>query len=86
VRWTLYGVPKSLKALLSRFWRGSPGEILWRLFMVAIIAVIGFGLVTLGPVGAVIGGLLITTLVSNDIRAFVADLWYRRWAKIESPI
>jgi len=86
MKWTLYGVPKSLKALLSRVWRGSPGEILWRLFMVGIIAIIGFGLVTLGPVGAVIGGLLITTLVSDDIRAFVADLWYRRWAKIEAPM
>lgn len=85
MKWTLFGIPRSAKQKLGRFTSGSIGNVLWKLFIVSVVGLIGIGLVLMGPVGAVIGGLLITTLVSDDIRTLVADLWYRRWAEIEVP-
>jgi len=85
VKWTLFGIPRSAKRKLSGFVSGSIGDVLWKLFIVTVVGLMGIGLVLMGPVGAVIGGLLITTLLSDDIRTLVADLWYRRWAEVTIP-
>lgn len=86
MRWTLYGIPASLKRILSRATSGTVGDILWKSFLAVVIVTVALGLMLMGPVGGVIGALLITTLVSSDIRAVVADFWHRRWAEIDSPL
>jgi len=85
MKFTLYGFPQSVKQTLARFASGSIGDILWKLFVLAFLAAAAIGLVSLGPAGAAVGGLLIGILLSDDVRSFVSDLWNRRWAKIETP-
>lgn len=85
MKWTLYGIPRSVKGNLSRLAAGTVGDILWKLFVLALLAAIVVGLLSLGPAGAAVGGLFIGTLLSDDVRAFVGDLWNRRWATIETP-
>jgi len=85
MRWTLYGIPQSVKRGIGRILSGSIGSVLWKLLVLTLLAVIAIGLIALGPVGAAIGGLFIATLLSDDVRAFVRDLWHRRWATIETP-
>jgi len=85
MRWTLYGIPRTVKQKFGAITRGSIGDTLWKLFVVAVLLTIGLGLVALGPIGAVVGGILIATLVSDDVRAFVDDVWNRRWAEVEAP-
>jgi len=85
MKWTIPGVPRTAKEKASSFASGSLADVLWKLLVLAVIGAAGFALVLMGPVGAVIGGLLITTLVSEDIRNLVADMWHRRWAEIERP-
>ena len=83
---TLYGFPKSVKSTLVRFVSGSIGDITWKLFVVALLTGAAIALLSTGPFGAAVGGLLLGTLLSDDVRALVGDLWHRRWASVESPL
>jgi 4-amino-4-deoxy-L-arabinose transferase-like glycosyltransferase len=86
MKFTLYGVPQWAKRKYTRLKSGSVGDTLWKLFVLVVIAAVGVGLMATGPVGYLVGGLLITMLVSEDIRALVSDIWNRRWAEAELPI
>jgi len=86
MRWTLYGIPRTVKQKFGVITSGSIGDTLWKVLVVVVLLTIGLGLVALGPIGAVVGGILIATLVSDDVRAFVDDVWNRRWAEIEAPL
>jgi len=85
MKWTLYGVPKSVAAGIRRILAGSIGDVLWKLFVLAVLLLAAAGLLAIGPVGAAVGGIILGTLLSDDVRELVADLWNRRWAKIETP-
>lgn len=86
MKFTLYGLPESVKRTLGRVTSGSIGDILWKLFVIVLLTIAAIALLSTGPFGAAVGGLLLGTLLSDDVRAFVGDLWNRRWAEIESPL
>lgn len=80
---TLYGIPKSAVQRLRRLFAGSLGDILWKIVISVVLVGIGYLLLAGGGIwGAIVGGAIITTLIDDDIRAFVSDLWNRRWAKL----
>lgn len=82
---TLYGIPASVSTHFRRLWKGSAGAILWRLFVTCLLALVSYGLLTMGGYGAVIAGILVSTLISDDVRQFVRDIWTRDWAEVPSP-
>lgn len=87
---TLWGVPKHLWRMLASLTDAGAGLILWRVLLVAvftgglfIIAASG----SIGAVGAIILGFIITTLLSkllaDDILAIWRNLWNAQWAEVE---
>jgi len=85
MKWTLYGIPKSIGAGVRRVLSGSVGDVLWKLLVLALLLVVAAGLLALGPVGAAVGGILLGTLLSDDVRELVGDLWNRRWTEVKTP-
>lgn len=81
----LIGIPRTIKRGLARIFAGTVGDVLWKLFVLTLVVVLGIGLLSMGAVGGLIGGLLLASLIADDVRALVGDLWHRRWASIESP-
>jgi hypothetical protein len=87
---TLWGIPKHLWRMLTNLTDAGAGLILWRVMLVAVAA---FGLFiiaatgSIGTVGAIILGFIITTLLSkilaDDILAIWRNLWNAEWAEVE---
>lgn len=82
----LIGIPESLEETLRGFARGTLLDILWKLLVVGVLAVLSLLLLSAGPYGAAVGGILLGTLLSDDVRKMVSDLWNRRWAEIKLPL
>jgi len=82
----LPGVPQSWKAKGKQFLSGSLLDLAWKLFVLLLFAILSALLLSAGPYGAAIGGILLGTLLSEEVRKTVGDIWYRRWAEIEIPL
>lgn len=82
----LYGIPRSVAQSTRRLFAGTLGDVLWKLFILGLLVLVGIALLSMGAVGGVIGGILLGTLLADDVRAFISDLWNRRWARIETPL
>lgn len=79
---TLYGIPRAIGRGIRRVLSGTLGDILWKLFVLTLVLALGYILVAAGGVfGAVIGAALIGTLINDDVRRTVSDLWNRNWAE-----
>lgn len=82
----LYGIPRSVAQGFRRILSGTLGDVLWKLFILGLLVLVGIALLSMGAVGGVIGGILLGTLLADDVREFINDLWNRRWARIETPL
>ena len=79
-------VPETWQETLGQFARGSLLDIAWKLFVVLLLAAISALLLAAGPYGAAVGGILLGTLLSDEVRKSIADVWYRRWAEVKLPL
>lgn len=86
---TLWGIPKRIWKMTTGMFSASAGIILWR---VALLVFLGFALTiaaygSIGTVGAIILGFIITTILSkilaDDILAVWRNLWNAEWAEVE---
>lgn len=83
---TLYGVPSSAASWVRNLLAGSLGDVLWKLFVLALLSGIALLLIAgLGPFAAAVGGILLGALISDDVRALVANVWNRNWAEVQAP-
>lgn len=86
---TLYGIPRRAWRLFAGMFSASAGLILWRLaLLVAVLALIVIAAAaSIGTVGAIILGFIITTLLSkllaDDILAVWRNLWNAEWGEVE---
>jgi len=79
-------VPETWQEKAGEFARGSLLDIVWKLFVVLLFAALSALLLAAGPYGAAVGGILLGTLLSDEVRKSVADIWYRRWAEVKLPL
>jgi hypothetical protein len=85
-RITLYGVPAAVGDWIRGLLSGSLGDVLWKLLVLTVLVGIAFVLlVAMGGFAAAVGGILLATLVSDDVRALVANVWHRNWAEVKAP-
>lgn len=85
-RITLYGIPSSLVNTARGIFSGGVVDILWKTFVLTLFAVVIVVLIVGGgAVGAALGGILLGTLLSDDVRAVVANVWNRNWAEVNVP-
>lgn len=85
-RITLPGLPESVADWVRTVLSGSAGDVVWKLLMLTLfIGVAAVLLIGGGAFGAAIGGILLGTLLSDDVRALVLDVWNRDWAEVEAP-
>lgn len=82
---TLYGIPQSVAESVRSFFAGSVGDVLWKALVTVLLLAVGYLLLAMGSVGAVIGGILVGTLFSDDVRAAVRNVWNREWANVDLP-
>lgn len=90
MRVTLFGVPKRAWALITGWTDASAGLILWRLFVLAAITgalLVAAASGSIGTVGAIILGFVLTTLLSkllaDDVLAIWRNVWNAEWAEVE---
>ena len=79
-------VPETWQEKAGQFARGSVLDITWKLFVLLLFAGLSALLLAAGPYGAAVGGILLGTLLSDEVRKSVADVWYRRWAEVKLPL
>jgi len=82
----LWLIPETWQEKAGQFARGSLLDIAWKLFVVLLFAGLSALLLAAGPYGAAVGGILLGTLLSEEVRKSVADIWYRRWAEVKLPL
>jgi len=82
----LIGVPEYIQDKLRAFGRGTLLDLVWKLLVVAALAGMSLLLIAAGPYGAALGGVLLGTLLSDDVRKLVSDVWNRRWAEVKLPL
>jgi len=85
MKWTIPGLPESAKEKASSLGSGSLGDVVWKLIVVALLTVASLLLLSAGPYGAAVGGILLGTLLSDDVRKMVSDVWNRNWAEVTIP-
>jgi|GEM_PF-2945630 len=79
-------VPESAGEEVRGVLSGSLWDTLWKLFVVfAAVTVFTLLLLTGGIWGGVVAGAAISTLISDEVRAFFTDIWYRNWAEVRIP-
>jgi hypothetical protein len=86
---TLYGIPKRMWKLFAGMFSASAGLILWRLMLLITVAflltIAAYG--SIGTVGAIVLGFIITTILSqifaDDLLAVWRNLWNAQWAEVE---
>ena len=83
---TLYGIPRTLAQATRRVVSGTTGDILWKLFIIVLLGAFALGLIINGGVvAAFIGGTILASLFSDDVRQLVSDIYNRRWAEASLP-
>ncbi|MFW5956758.1 MAG: hypothetical protein ACOCQY_05080 [Halorhabdus sp.] len=79
-------IPETWQENAGQVARGSLLDIAWKLFVIVAVMLLAVALVSLGPIGAGIGSILLWTLLSEEVRKTLSDVWHRRWAEIELPL
>lgn len=68
----------SLKTVLS----GSIVDIVWYVLVVAVLLLVLYVLLAMGPLGAVIGAILASSLISPTVRDAVVDILRRDFKQL----
>lgn len=75
-------IPQSLYNRLKKLVSGSTFDILWIAFVFAIIGFVALLLLAMGPIGYIIGFVMLSTLLSEAIRDAVVDVLRRDFATL----
>lgn len=76
-------IPRSTGQKIVSLISGPVGLVAWRLLLIVLFVTIMLLLVAAGGFfGGVLAAMLLSTLLSDDVRAFVRDLWHRRFWRI----
>lgn len=82
-RITLYGVPSYVTKRLRIFWRQSWTTRIWQLFLIVVGGLLVYGaLSSAGVLIAAIAGIVVFTVLADDIRAVIVNIWRRNWAEV----
>lgn len=73
------GIPSSVIDRLNQFLNSGAIDIVWKAIVLAALLALAWLLASMGFFGAFIAGVLLTSLVSDDIRAIVSDIWHRNF-------
>lgn len=76
-------IPESVVTWIRGVTSGGLLDVLWWLLVTSAIVLIAIILAQMGVIGGVIAGTLLATLISDDVRAFIRDLYRRdfwRWS------
>lgn len=77
-------IPESTGEKLVSILKGPVLLVGWRLLLVLLILVIVLVLVASGGFfGLLLAGMLVSTLIRDDVRAAVSDLWHMRFWRVE---
>jgi len=74
--------PRSTWSTIKSALSGSLLGLVWGALVTVVLIIIFYILISLGPLGTAIAGLLIASLLSSTVRKAVRDVYARRWAKI----
>lgn len=81
------GLPQSTWQSVKDFFAGPVLDVAWKTLVVVAIFGVGYVLVAGGGViGAIIGGMLLTMLIKDEVRQGVKDFLNRNWAEIPLPL
>ncbi len=72
-------IPESLVRLTKRAFTGRWADTLWKLGVLVFLFAIGLALLSAGVVGAIVGGIVLGTLLNDTVRSGVSDLWNRNF-------
>lgn len=72
-------IPQSAVTWLKKFFSGTLFDIVWKSLLLVGLAGVIYILIALGPFGAAVGGILLGTLISDEVRAIISDLWNRNF-------
>lgn len=74
-------IPKSLVSIIRRAFRGPWTDTLWKAFVSVLFLTVGVALVFIGPIGYLVGGIVLGSLLTDTVRSTVSDVWNRNfWA------
>ncbi len=72
-------VPKSLVKRTRRAFDGPLGDTLWKAGVSALFLTIAYILALAGPVGLLVGGIVLGSLLDDTVRSAVSDVWNRNF-------
>lgn len=72
-------IPKSLVRLTKRAFTGRTLDTIWKAGVLVLLFVVGLGFLAAGPVGYLVGGIILATLLDDAVRNAVRDLWNRNF-------
>ncbi|RLM32620.1 hypothetical protein [Haloarcula sp. Atlit-120R] len=79
-------VPESAVDEVQGLLSGGVLDTLWKVAVIAVALVVFYVLLVGGGVfGGVVAGAAISTLISDEVRAFFRDFWNRNWAELRIP-
>lgn len=70
-------IPESVAEWVADILSGGVLDIIWYLLVSAVILFVLYLLMQMGPFGMAVAGILLGTLISDEVRAFLRDI-YRR--------
>lgn len=80
------GLPRSTYRALRGLFSGSVLDVLWKVSIsIGFLAVIYVLIVGANVYGALLAGAIFSSLLSDDVRKLVSDVWHRRWASVSIP-
>lgn len=72
-------IPTSVVTWFKQFFSGTLLDVIWKAILLVVLGGVIYVLVALGPFGAAVGGILLGTLISDEVRAIINDLWHRNF-------
>jgi hypothetical protein len=73
-------IPRSMGRWIADRLTGPIGDVIWFLFISALVLAVAYLLITISPVfGGIIAGTIVGLLVSDQLQAWLRDAYKRRF-------
>lgn len=72
-------VPRSLVERLIKAFRGRWTDTIWKAFVLVLFLGVGVGLAAAGPIGYVVAGIILGSLLTDVVQNAIADVWNRNF-------
>lgn len=72
-------IPKSLVRAKKGILSGPVIDTVWKLFIATLFLIVGIALAAAGPLGIVVAGLLLGSLLNETVNQAIADIWNRNF-------